>query len=338
MKADTRSIGRALDAPSPEVRLYLLHGPDEGGSRSLSDRFAKAMGADAERVDLDGPSVAKDPARLVDEAASSSLFGERRFIRLRVNGDEAIVAVQALLAAEQAGHPVVVIAPQLKSSSALLKAVLAAPNALAFGSYALEGADAGRVVVDMGRDVGVRLTSELAIRIAEDCAGDRARIASELEKLMLYADAAPDRPREVDNTAVEQLGSGVVEDAPSQLVNDAFSGDPSALASGLSSLQQAERTPLLRAAQRRAVMLMEMRARIEGGESPDLVLGAATRTMFWKDKGPVSAQARLWTAAGLEEVVAALIDAELDLRGGGSGDEALDATLLNTGRRAARRR
>lgn len=338
MKADARSIARALSAPSDDVRLYLLHGPDEGGSRALADRLTKAMGPAAERVDFDGSTLARDPARLADEAASTSLFGDRRFIRVRTNGDEAAAAVTALLAAERAGAPVVVIAPQLKPSSAMLKAVLAAPNALAFASYALEGPEAGRVVVEMAREAGLRMSPDTATRIAEDCAGDRGRIAGEIEKLTLFADAAPDRPREVDADLVEQLGSGGIDDAPARLVNDAFSGNPVDAAVALSALQQLERTPLLRAAQRRALLLLETRARIESGEAPDSVLGAVTRTLFWKDKAPVTSQARAWTAASAGLVVDALIDAELGLRGAASGEDALDRVLLDVARTAARRR
>ena len=35
---------RAIDTPSPDIRLYLLHGPDEVGAHELAERLARAMG------------------------------------------------------------------------------------------------------------------------------------------------------------------------------------------------------------------------------------------------------------------------------------------------------
>ena len=69
MKPDEARLRRALDSADPDIRFYLLYGPDEAGSRALADRLSAAVGADAERVDLTSAAVKADPARLTDEAA-----------------------------------------------------------------------------------------------------------------------------------------------------------------------------------------------------------------------------------------------------------------------------
>src|SRR3546814_2504398 len=46
MKAGRAEIARAVDKPDPALRLLLLHGPDEAGSRALGARYEKALGAD----------------------------------------------------------------------------------------------------------------------------------------------------------------------------------------------------------------------------------------------------------------------------------------------------
>ena len=66
MKADAGQIARALDKPDPAVRLFLLYGPDESGSRRLASRIDKAFGADAERFDLASGQLRSDPAMLAD--------------------------------------------------------------------------------------------------------------------------------------------------------------------------------------------------------------------------------------------------------------------------------
>ena len=126
MKADAAQVARALDKPDPALRLILLYGPDESGSRALASRVDKALGADAERIDLSGSQLKGDPARLADEAASISLFGGARHIRVDPAGDEAIEAVEALLEAPSAGNlssdfNAAVINPRAAAASSRLK-------------------------------------------------------------------------------------------------------------------------------------------------------------------------------------------------------------------------
>ena len=48
MKANRGQIEKALRAPA-ETRFFLLHGPDEAGSRALVKALAAVMGADSDR-------------------------------------------------------------------------------------------------------------------------------------------------------------------------------------------------------------------------------------------------------------------------------------------------
>ena len=153
MKANKGQIDKALKAPA-ETRFFLLHGPDESGSRALAKALGAAMGAEAERVDLTGAELKADPARLADEAASISMFGGARWILVEPAGDEIVPALEALLEAPAAGNPVAVVAGALKPASKLLKLALAAPGALAFASYVPDARDADRLALDMARARG----------------------------------------------------------------------------------------------------------------------------------------------------------------------------------------
>ena len=63
VKASENQLVNALDAASPAIRLYLLHGPDEAGAAELAARLGRALGADAEKVAIDGSSLKSDPGR-----------------------------------------------------------------------------------------------------------------------------------------------------------------------------------------------------------------------------------------------------------------------------------
>lgn len=191
MKANRAQISRALDQPDGATRFYLLYGPDLAGSRELAGRLAAAMGADAERIDLAGPALQSDPARLADEAASIGLFGGARHILVDGAGDEIAAAVKALIDAPSAGNPVVAIAAALRRDSALLKLALDSDRAIAFASYLPEGADAERLAGAIAREAGVRLRPELVRRLVAQTGGDRALLRQETAKFALYLDASP---------------------------------------------------------------------------------------------------------------------------------------------------
>jgi DNA polymerase III subunit delta len=156
VKVKEAQIAKALDHVDASVRLFLLYGPDESGSRALAARLERAMGPDAERVDLDGATLKEDPARLADEAASFSLFGDKRHIRV-TGGDECASAVIALLEAETVGNPVVFVGGALKPSSALLKTALDHLAVMACASFKPEGAGAEALALQIGRTRGLRL-------------------------------------------------------------------------------------------------------------------------------------------------------------------------------------
>ena len=141
LRADNAAALKALDMPAATVRLYLLYGPDEAGSEALAARFGKGMGQGAERIDLDGPTLRSDPARLSDEAAAISMFGDKRWIRVQPAGEEVLPAVEALFDAPQAGDPVVIIAGNRKDGSGIANLIV---RGVGQGSYAVH--DTVRVV------------------------------------------------------------------------------------------------------------------------------------------------------------------------------------------------
>src|SRR3546814_19123866 len=109
---------------------------------------------------LDAGALKSDPGRLADEAASISLFGGARHLRITGIGEDAIEAFTLLLAAEQAGNPVVAIAPSVKSSGKIVKLAPQSPRALAFACYVPPGADADRMVAEIAREHGPRPTGD----------------------------------------------------------------------------------------------------------------------------------------------------------------------------------
>jgi DNA polymerase III subunit delta len=339
MKANKAQIEKALDGGGSGFRLFLLYGPDESGSRALVARLARAMGAEAERIDLDGPTLKTDPARMADEAASYSLFGGKRFIVATINGDEALPAALAHLGGGEVGdddgNPVVLVAGALKPTSGLLKTLLNDPKVACFASYPPNESDFAQLADAMAREQGLRIDQRLASRLVAVAGHDRAVLAKEIEKLALYLDASPAAPKDGTHDALDAIGAINEEPDLSGLTDAVLSGRADAMADQLAalSLEGIDGIGTLRAVNKRVQLLLKLSGDLAAGKSMD----AVTAPLFWKDKAPVSAQLRRWSPEKLARASDRLLEVERAIKASKSvGPLLADAELLTLARVARR--
>jgi len=338
MKAVKAGLGRALERPDPAVRFYLFHGPDEAGSRALAMQLLKGLG-EAEKFIIPGQAVKSDPAVLTDEAGAIALFGGKRAIWVEPAGDEIAGGVEALLEAPASESPVVAIAGSLRKTSALLKLAEAHPEALAHCSYVPEGRDMERVIIDLGRAAGLRLMPDLAQRIAAAANNNQAIAAQELDKFATYLGADPASPRELDHGTVDLLGADSAETDLMRLGDLALAARMDELLDELARLPHggSEAIPVLRALQRRLLMLVPLRARIERGERLHNVMTSAGKALFWKDKPLVQQLLSNWSAERLAEAASRVSELERQIMLRPLADEAALGEMLVILARAAGR-
>lgn len=340
MKASKTGIGRALDQPDRAIRLFLFYGPDEGQSRSLGERLLKGLGAT--RFLVSASAIRADPALLADEAGAMSLFGEPRAIWVEPAGDEIADGVDALLSAAASESPVIAIAGALRKTSAVLKLADTHPQALTHASYVPEGQDAERMVAEVGRTHGLRISAGVAARVANACGNDQAIVGQELAKLALYVGASPESPKELDHDAVDAVGADVPEGDFLRLADLALSGELAGVSEELARLSSGgtEAIPVIRALQRRLLVLAPMRARVEAGERSSAVMASLGKSLFWKDKPLLERLLETWDARGLETVAerAGKLERQLMRSDAPPPAEALGEELAAIARRAARRR
>lgn len=339
MKADANGITRALDKPDPAIRLYLLYGPDESGSRALAGRIDKALGSAAERIDLSSAQLKSDPALLADEAASISLFGGARHIRIDPATDELIEAVEALMDASSAGNPVVLVAGALRKDARLVKLALASPAALAFASYLPEGQAADRVATDLARTLGLRIDPRAAHALVAATNADRALMARELEKLALYLDASPEDPRPADSSALAAIGATSEDSDLSAIVDAVMGGHPAEAAAELSLIGPTEAVGVIRALLRRLAQIAPLRAEVAAGQSIDAVMASAGKSIFWKDQKVVAGLLQRWTPERIATAIRRLAALERAYkRSGTAGMVLIGEEILTIARAAAARR
>jgi DNA polymerase-3 subunit delta len=338
---DLAEIERALDRPGPDARCFLLYGADESGSRALAARLATALGPDAERIDLTPAQLKADPALLADEAASSSLFGGARHIRVEGVGEDCLAAVEALLEAPAAGNPVVLIGTAtLKKDGKLAKRVAANPLGRAYASYAPEGRDAERIAATIAQDHGLRIDPGIARRLADACNNDRAILTREIEKLALYADATPDARCEASHAMLDAIGIDAGEADMARLLDALFAGDLDVLDREIAraAADGQEGIPLIRTILRRVLPMAMARAEMDRGASPDAAIDKVARFLFWRDRKAIARDLPRWSAARLGALVDRLSGLERELKSSrGPGTIAADHLLFTVARSVARR-
>jgi DNA polymerase-3 subunit delta len=295
------------------------------------------MGPDAERVDIEPSQLKANPGRLADEAASMSLFGSARHIRISGAGDECLEAFTLLLDAERAGNPVVAIAPSLKSTAKTVKLALGAPRAMSFACYLPEGGDAEKLATAIAREQGLRTTGDTAARLAQASGGDRAVMTRELEKLALYLDAAPERPREIDDAALDAVGADLSDAEMTRAIDAAIDGQPDILGAELAKLEEAgvSPIPLLRQLVRRLMTLAELRAEVDAGASP----GTVIERVFFRERAATGRALRTWSAPKISEAIQRARIAERGVMASATAGTVLaQSALVAVARMAARQR
>ena len=332
--ADRARIERALRQPPADIRLYLLHGPDQSGSRALAAILAEALGPDAERVDLSPQALRQDSALLATEAASRSLFGGVRHIRVEGAAEECLAAVESLLEAEAGGNPVVLIAAALRKDSRLLKLASGHAAAMQFASYPLAAADADRMVAELARDAGLLLAPDEAQVIAAAAGGDRAIAASEIAKLAIFADVSPDRPGALPSDAVALLGADNQEGSLGRLADLAADGQPRELEAELARLagEGIDGIATLRPVLRRMLQIATIRAAAESREVKPFFGGPPG------ERERVARQAGRWRPERIAGALARLLTAERAIKAPGGSTLHADEALLALARGASRDR
>jgi DNA polymerase-3 subunit delta len=323
----------ALERPDPSLRFFLFSGADNAASRLFAQRLQAALGA--EKVTAAATQLKSDPAWLADEAASLPMFGGARLLWIEPAGEEIVPAVEALLALDRIEAPAVAITnTALKATSGLLKLAEGSKAALHVASDLQTPRQQVGAIFELARMEGLRVGNELAERIAEEAGGDLILARLELQKFALYANASPDQPADLDEEVVDALGIDQAEAEYGRAGDLALAGDLAGLATELSLLEGAamDAIPVVRALQRRLLMLVPLRAKVEQGQP----LGSVLQTVWKREKTVVGQILPRWTAPRLSEAFQRVqkLERELLLRPVPPG-AALGETLMQLARVAA---
>ena len=347
MKATQRDFAATAPKAARQCRVFFFCGQDEAGAAAAADKLAAMLDNPGERVELAGNDLRKDPVLLADEARSTSLFGDTRHIYIRATGDEAHDAVKNLLDTIDAGQgdpcPVLIVASGATDKSRTAKLLEKRADSLIAMFYPPDLASVTAAVRMMADGAGVRLTGDLAERIARAAGLDVRLAQSEVTKLALYLDASPQAPRGADAEALDAVGARTEEDGFMPLVNAVLSGETGKLAGELHRMRELALNPVgvLLAVERRAAQLAVLSTRIGPRGDVAALLEEETRAkrVFFRDKRDLAVQLRRWNGRKLGRLGDKLMDMHRALMANNQSAELLLAQgLAEIARAAAPRR
>lgn len=322
-------VERAVKDRRADVTVLLFYGPDTGLVSERARAAARAFVDDPEDafqlIRLDGDALADQPSRLVEEATTFGLFGDKRAIWIRPTSRQIASAVAACLDVVLSQTLVVVEAGNLAKTAPLRTACERSSRALALPCYADETRDLGGLVTEMLRGDGLAIDADAREILIESLGGDRLATRREVEKLALYA-LGRERVRVEDVEAVVSDVSGASGD---DAIDAAFAGDLAELEAGLARLSSAGTAPaaIMSIALRHTLSLLAARARLDEGEGLDTVL------QTWRNMRPgrrerIARQIQRWTTERLSAALARLQTASLATRQSAALAEVLASDAL----------
>ena len=305
-------IDAFLRKPSDRVALVLVYGPDDG---LVAERATAIVKAATGKVDdpfsltrLDGAEIASDPARLVDEAGTVSLFGSRRVVWVRDCGARNILpAVQPLLDGPFPGSLVVLEAGDLKKGTGVRKKVEDHASAVAIPCYADSAEDISRLIEREMKEAGLTIDRDAREALERHLGGDRMASRGELRKLCLYAHGR--------STVTLADVVAIVGDASAFALDelyDATAGGDVATADRVLGRLEASGTPASVAGTmliRHFQLLERIRAEIATGRTAADVVAGLQPPIFFRRRPAILRQISLWSAERLARALTVLDEA-----------------------------
>ncbi len=334
MKLDPRRVQAFLRDPAT-CRVVLLHGEDQGLIRERAEALTRLIAGsldDPFRVtELDRDDI----AHLADEAASLSLMGGRRVVRVRDTPESAAKPVDAVFNGR--GDALVVLeAGVLPSSSRLRAAVEKAADGAAIACYPEEGRALEETIRATLQADRITADAEALAWLAARLGADRASTKAEIEKLALFVGAGGSVEMTAAASCVGDLAGLSLDDA----LFAATAGDITTADRALELAIGEGATPVgvIRAALGHLQRLHRGRLAADRGLSPAEAAKSVKPPIFFRRMNAFARALTLWPAPALAGAMSMLGEAEQACKRTGSPDDAICRhAVLSLARRAARR-
>jgi len=341
MKLAAKDFSGFLKAPPPTIRAVLIYGPDPGLVKERLDLLTRTVAKDLSDpfliADIDGDELAKDPARLADEAAAIAMTGGRRVVRVRGAGEAASKFYTEFLSGTVPGDALILVsAGELRKSGKLVKAFESSDAATALPCYADEGRDQAQIVSEALRGQGSSISPDALALFVSHLGGNRAVTRQEVEKLCLYVGPGGTATPE-DVAAILSDGAAFALDS---IAMATAGGQTDVLDSATATAFREGASPvaLLRAVSGHLMRLHQARMAVDRGQPAAEAMKRLRPPVFFKQAQDFQNQIRKWSGPALATAMAIVADTETKTKQSGPPPEILCGRALHQIAAMARRR
>lgn len=308
-----------LARPDPKIAVVLIYGPDRGLVAERGRLFAASTGLPLDDaftvVRLDAAELEHDPGRLLDEAATVSMFSPRRLIWVRDAGASRSLAESVkLLGAKPPADAVVLIeAGDLKKGAALRSAAESSAAAIALPCYADDGRSIDGVIDGALQKAGMTMGLDARLILKRNLGGDRLASRGEIDKLITYAHGA----RTIDVDDVVAATGDASSTSADAVVDAAMLGKAAELDLAFSRFVSGgnQLFPLLSAALRQFQQLDMLRSAMDSqGKNAGSVIAGARPPVFFARRATVETALARWTRSSVTDALDRLQRAVLKSR------------------------
>lgn len=311
--------------------MILVYGPDSGLVKERANTMGKTVVADLNdpfnAVTLTADQLADDPARLSDEAGAISMMGGDRLIRIEDGADKLTILVKEYLENPSESALVIIQADALGPKSSLRKLCESAKNAAAVPCYVEDERDVARVIRETLQQAGLAADPDAVQWLAANISGDRARVRSELEKLITYK--GDDKTNVSLADAQAACGAGSAQGLDDLVYAVAGRNAAAAMRSYVLLMEEGVAfIAILRGLQNHFRKLHLVRSHMNEGADMDSAMKTLSPPIFFKQAPMFKAQVNSWNLLVLDQVLLRLNALEAQCKQTGMPVETLCAQAI----------
>jgi DNA polymerase-3 subunit delta len=282
-------VTRYLARPDLSEGVFLAYGPDGGLVRETAQSLAKRFAGDGDIIVLEGDEVDKDPGKLAIEAKTTSLFGDKRVIRVR-NAGKGTTAVLSEMG-DPAGAAIILEAGNLAPRDALRVLVEGAKWGRALPCYPDSDETLLGVIRDSFSKAGIAADPEVAVTLRDILGNDREITRRELEKLELYA--ASTKRLTVEDIMILCADNAML--AIDEIIDAIGTGHAAEMETALGRALAAAVNPqqILSSVTQHFAQLRRWRTEVDAGKTPREIIDRGR--VHFSRKTSMEQQLRLWT-------------------------------------------
>lgn len=331
MKITFRDIESFVQKPNPAARVILIYGPDDGLMRERAELIGKTVVEDLHDpfnvIVLSTEILNEDPARLNDEANAMSMMGGQRLIRVENAADKITPLIKEYLTNTNDDTLIILEAGDLGPRSSLRGLCERAKNAAALPCYVDDERNLTQIIRQILHTEGLQGEMDAVNWLAANISGNRQKVRSELEKLIIYKgkDKTPLSLAEAQ-AICGQAGAQNFDD----LVFNMGGNNPEAALKAYATLieEGIAEIAVLRAIQNHFRRLHLAKSITTEGKNADEAMKALSPPVFFKQQNQFRAQINKWSLKMLDIILTKLSELEAQTKKTAMPSETLCAQAI----------